>query len=149
MNKERILRVADAIEKHELAWLGFNMEQFFGDVVDEFPESVDRSGYECGTVACIAGWSEAVRLTDLGLSDDVLPIYLFGRNGNVYSGLSIDQWPENSIPSQAAKWLGLTGAQASALFFVGGGAIWSQVDAAQAVRTLRHFAETGAVDWMV
>jgi len=42
MNKERILAVADAIEKSSVPELGFSMRSFRSD---------------CGTAACIAGWA--------------------------------------------------------------------------------------------
>jgi len=56
VNVENILKVADAIEKHSIPDLGFNMSYAF-DAVG--PED-DRSGHSCGTVACIGGWTNVV-----------------------------------------------------------------------------------------
>lgn len=51
MNVERMLRVADMIEKAEVEGLGFNMATFYGH------GAIDRSGRGCGTTACLAGWA--------------------------------------------------------------------------------------------
>lgn len=53
MNAEKILRVAQAIEDHEID-LGFNMSLWHSDTLP------DRSGRNCGTTACIGGWTEMV-----------------------------------------------------------------------------------------
>lgn len=57
MNKENILAVADAIERHTIPDLGFNMGLIRGTADAKYP---DKSGFDCGTVACIAGWTNAV-----------------------------------------------------------------------------------------
>jgi len=54
MNRENILRVADAIEQHSIPDLGFNMNQMLGEAA---PHNPDQTGRSCGTVACIAGWA--------------------------------------------------------------------------------------------
>lgn len=112
MNAENILKVAKAIEQHSIPDLGFNMGVVCGKARYDLP---DLSGHNCGTVACVAGWTNKVFNTPasaaaagdiLGLSDDVSEL-LFLPEG----------WTENDIKPD------------------------------QAVRTLRHLAETGEVDW--
>ena len=63
MNEENILKVADAIERHSIPDLGFNMELLRGAADERYP---DLSGHNCGTVACIAGWALAVAGKDGG-----------------------------------------------------------------------------------
>lgn len=124
MNKENVLAVADAIEKHSIPDLGFNMGDWVAHASDEAP---DRSGHSCGTVACIAGWAQRLR-TGVPLSAD-----------------SVVWWePE-------AEWLGL-GGDASDTLFMGDDETnkrLADVTPAEAVRVLRHLAETGEVDWSV
>lgn len=60
MNKERLLAVADAIEKEEIAGLGFDMANWFG-----------THGHTCGTSACIAGHVIAKYAPHLIKSHDV------------------------------------------------------------------------------
>ena len=57
MNKENILKVADAIEQHSIPDLGFNMSIWVG--IGSLYE--DKSGHKCGTVGCIAGWATTVK----------------------------------------------------------------------------------------
>jgi hypothetical protein len=56
MRKDALLYVADAIEKHTVPDLGFNMGAFMSSDHLE----VDLSGHDCGTTACIAGWAAIV-----------------------------------------------------------------------------------------
>ena len=93
MNKDNILAVADAIEKHSIAELGFNMSLYGGKTG---PSDPDLSGHNCGTVACIAGWADKV---------------LTGRDPDVHSsdyaqgllGLSAEQAIDLFVPSDWAK----------------------------------------------
>lgn len=136
MNVENILKVADAIEKHEIAWLGFNMRSWYADRDDGFTgfEYDDLSGHKCGTVACIAGWATAVEVGELVLIKELENSRLEGRK-------------LTSIPlvSEPEDFLGLDNHQAGQLFH------GARVDttAAHAVRALRHLAATGKVDWTV
>lgn len=87
MNTENLLRVADAIEKHEVPGLGFNMASF------ESEYRRDMSGRSCGTTACIAGWTDTVfgrrirgsdgrARSDLGLSfDEATDLFYAGPSG--------------------------------------------------------------------
>lgn len=127
-NVENILKVADAIEKHSIADLGFNM----GEVVDQSDEwTKDLSGHDCGTVACIAGWAISI---EHGLANgrEALNFYLdepFGlASAGAFLGLEPETWQ--------TLFLG-----------VGAPASLDAIEPDQAVRTLRSLAATGKVDW--
>lgn len=122
MNKELILRVADAIENAELApqGIGFNMETYKGSS-RIWP---DKSGHNCATVACIAGWTN----------------FLVKDSASFYSAIS------------ARLFLGLSTAQADELFepidtVENMGLALHDITPKQAVRCLRNLAATGKVDW--
>lgn len=137
MNKTNILAVADAIEQHTIPWLGFNMLNYKTVV------NADMSGHNCGTTACIAGWANAIRLR-------------LKETHPSWGG-----WCEHD---GAADWLGIEtysssgDSTADKLFYARNHpdykpdkaeATWASITAEQAVRTLRHLAETGEVDWTV
>ena len=118
MNKERILKVADAIENHHFKTLGFNMESFIAE------HSSDRSEHDCGTTACIAGWVHALQK---------------GIKKTLMCKLADD------IGEYAQKYLGLNDHQADRLFYE----VNSNITDKEAVKVLRHLAETGVVDWQI
>lgn len=121
MNKDNILKVADAIEQHSIPGLGFNMRKYFCPTdVDHNP---DLSGHTCGTTACIAGWAIAVR--DGGNPTDFNGPWLY--DAAEFMGLWKDE--------QATKDLMLE--------------TNNTITPAHAVAVLRHLAETGEVDWSV
>lgn len=130
MNTENILAVADAIEQHTISWLGFNMNTFMYDAL--FFE--DKSGYGCGTCACVAGWTAAVATSATEPKE-------------AYDWSFI----------RAADWLGLNDdEQIAQLFYASnhpkaehGVGPLNDLSPRQAVRTLRHLAATGEVDWEV
>ncbi len=140
MNVERINAVADAIEQHTIPWLGFNMWNYLSDAAQmEYSGLKDHTEHNCNTVACIAGWTNAVRYNVSRADRDTF----------------IDD-------SGAADWLGLSyldeeNSQANDLFYAHnhpayaehGIEAWKDITAEQAVRTLRHLAATGVVDWTV
>lgn len=122
MNRENILAVADAIEKHSIPDLGFNMTMW----LDRHPfPGQDTSGHNCGTTACIAGWAAAVSLgaADVEQVEKHLPF---------------------SVRQTAKQYLALSIDQANALFE---GFSTGEEEPSQAVSVLRHLAETGEVDW--
>ena len=121
MNRENILKVADAIEKHSIPDLGFNMTMW----IDRHPfPGQDISGHNCGTTACIAGWAAAV---SIGASE--------AENLNTVSV---------SVRRVARDYLGLSDDEALWLFE---GFSTGEEKPSQAVSVLRHLAETGKVDW--
>lgn len=130
MNKENILLVADAIEKHSIEGLGFNMGDFISHRHD------DLSGHDCGTTACIAGW--AASIAKEFTNGEQLYSFHFGT----------------SIRGTAARFLGLTDADIVYKLFTPdqtdlGKPSPYTADSAKAVRVLRHLAATGEVDWSV
>ena len=125
MNKENVLAVADAIERHSIPDLGFNMSCFVGEVEPGFRD--DHFGSTCGTVACIAGWTRCVR---------------------TMKALELPRGDFNW--ALEADWLGLDGATSE--LFWGDDFVnrhLEEVTPSQAVHVLRHLAETGEVDWSI
>lgn len=129
MNKENILKVADAIEHHSIPWLGFNMASFCMTAGGMNP---DRSGHGCGTVACIAGWGAAVSGTP---KETLLGDFDADDVAKEFMALSNDQCNDLFYAKSHPK-------------FSRGG-LWTYIPQDQAIRTLRHLAETGEVDWTV
>jgi hypothetical protein len=126
VNAENALKVADAIEKRTVPHLGFNMNYMIAAANNDFAKdglNVDN----CDTVACIAGWT------------------------NVLGG---KRW--SATYSFAGDYLGLRPEQHDQLFYASNhpdadegdeyGPL-TEISPEQAVRTLRHLAETGEVDW--
>lgn len=142
MNRDNILAVADAIENSTLAQrhrkadrIGFNMENF---VLRAYRGVDDKTGHACGTVACIAGWAVA----------------LFDENGEPrekpLSPKDLKGLAAQDITEQAGKTLGLKFKVSEDLFMA-----WSSpldlgdITAEHAVKTLRHLARTGKVNWEI
>lgn len=134
MNKKNILRVADAIEKGELVkrGIGFNMEAVISIATDRRKDHVDS----CGTVACIAGWAHCVRYPRRKLARLIADTEDYAHYESV-------AW------ESAVDFLGLSEETADDLFQPSGAGPWTYITPAQAVRVLRHLAETGKVDWSV
>lgn len=135
MNIERINLLADTIEQHRIKDLGFNMMAFaiknpLHSDKDLYPD-FDRSGHSCGTVACIGGHAVALAHADWSLDQLV----------------EADD-REEPLHREARDWLGLTQYEADVLFYgFPHGVQFSHVTPAMAVKTLRHLAATGVVDW--
>ena len=127
MNKERILQLADVIEREGALpepELGFNMLYCRVKTNDD-DGSLERdfANRPCGTVGCIAG--HALRLA--------------GINGGF---------------TAAAEWLGLSyiGGEGEELFFPGDVSginisRWDEITPAHAAAVLRRLVETGKVEW--
>lgn len=131
MNREMILRVADAIEAaakpDAKPSIGFNMESFVNEAASEFEP--DQTGHQCGTTACIAGW--AMHLS----GDDLSRVEYLTSNGCIRRGAAI---------------LGLDFDDADDLFTVCDDSLsLEEITPSQAVSVLRHLAETGDVDWSI
>lgn len=123
MNRENILAVADAIEKHSIPDLGFNMVDYLATSEQlKSWEAEDHSGHNCGTTGCIAGWAVAVE--EGGLPEKRAGYKFF---------------------EQAADFLGLSDRTSNHLFLDYPSS--SLVKPKHAVSVLRHLAETGEVDW--
>lgn len=126
VNKENVLKVANAFATQSLAkecGIGYDQGTYWGHTRHGFD---DYSGNECGTVACIAGWTVAVcqpRRTALG--------------------------HHYNIETRARELLGLQPEQAMQLF--SGGANPNRYNKELATCTvaavLKNLAETGKVDW--
>lgn len=123
MNKEHILKIADAIEnRHTLfgGTVGFNMGDFVHEVREADRENdthLDPRLPECGTTACIAGWSNIIR------TGEVNPVFCE----------SFDWGPE-------AIAMGLTLREADKLFYS------TSLTDVQAVGVLRRIASGESVD---
>jgi hypothetical protein len=117
MNVENILRLADAIEKRSIAGLGFNMMNWIDTTLP------DVAGHPCGTAACIAGWAYILNT---------------GR---------MQEHSDEPLWVTAQKLLGLDVEDADNLFEPGNPDTWADITDQQAVRTLRHLAATGEVNW--
>jgi hypothetical protein len=126
MNKEVINAVADAIARSELARcdVGFNMSKY----VASSEGWVDQTGHECGTVACIAGWTAM----------------MFDADGNRLAAPDLPSEFSAHMTAQSA--MGLTSRQADALF-TPDRLDYATITQCQAVAVLRKLAETGKVDW--
>lgn len=125
MNTNRILKLADLIEAGDDK-LGFNMETY-GSASGAYE---DRSGHNCGTVACIGGWAVAA-------------FGAYGKGEDVSLSRVIHTY---DVPESARNLLGLE-ADTAARLFLAGGISSSDVTPAVAARCLRNLAETGEVDW--
>lgn len=131
VNAQNILKVADAIAGKSIPGLGFFMDYL--TYSGSSAADLDMIGTpNCGTVACIAGWAS----------------HVMGQ-------------PDNPSFSEAQSFFGITAEQREELFYArnhplaeddGYGWVTAPLDeisGAQAVRTLRHLAATGEVDWTV
>lgn len=133
--KERLLAVADAIEHEALVKknIGFNMSQWYYSSDSERPSRRDKTGHECGTIACIAGWTAL-------MEDGPDRTNMAGWETNI----------DNGIPARARVVLGISRDDARHLFTpedngYGGG--YSEITPAHAVAVIRHYAETGTIRW--
>lgn len=120
-NVENILKVADAIERHTIAELGFNMASFVG--VGE----TDLSGHNCGTTACIGGWAAALATGDIHAGDDMSAAEIARWLGLTYheAGALFYAWDRHDTVA------------------------FEEIQPERAVAVLRNLAATGEVDWNV
>lgn len=123
-NIDKILALADAIEAAAAPdanpKIGFNMADYVG--LERLNH--DRTGHDCGTTACIAGWAVFLE---------------YGINELVGAG---------HTGRKAADILGLSDAEADAMFTPSGlGVSYHSIQPHHAVEMLRRYAKTGAVVW--
>lgn len=124
MNKTNVLAVASALRSSALAerGIGFNME-FCMTVNSDYP---DRTGHNCGTVACIVGWAYAL----------------------AHPELSAAKLVERVSTAEARDWLGLSRGKGHKLFYEQGLTIaLTDISPEHAATVLEHLAETGEVVW--
>lgn len=128
MNVANILAVANAIETSSIPGLGFNMNLWFGHGIALGSYAPDTSGHNCGTTACIGGWTRALAIGSLNEGGDVF--------------------------SDAQRWLSLDYHTAAELMMPDAGGDFFEVmlfrntiTPEMAVRCLRNLAITGKVDW--
>lgn len=140
-NVKKLLRLADVIEhprKNGFLGLKFNLADWFrtprgDDGEHEIPAKAKDDNW-CGTVACIAGFQVAIGPKKAGRK--AIKSFWDGT-GN---------WGNNGpIAEEAKLQLGLTEREASSLFTPG----YYEYTAKQAAKVIRHFANTGRVDWNI
>lgn len=119
MNRENIKKVRDVIAS--LPRGRFNM----GDWVSNLDLTPKQLAHTCGTAACIAGWTLAVKSP--------------GSRKRYWD--SVD-----NIEEVAGRYLGLSLDEAKRLFIPPGLSIWKYTQP-HAVRVLDHLLATGEVDW--
>lgn len=117
MNKEAMLKVAEAIEQRSIPGLGFDMRSY----VQKHP---------CGTTACLAGWAVAV-LGGLKKWEELKPVQV-GPNGQGF------YW------EKARELFDLSEEEADELFLDNSGQASSRQ---KGVEMLRYAVETGSCVW--
>ncbi len=123
MNVNAIFKLADVIEQAgKDGKQGFNMGTYGANALP------DRSGHQCGTVACVAGWQYAIS----------------ANKGRIAVG-GIELWSSTQF-DQAMMDLGLTHRQAGDLFLPNNKALDNGTPK-QAAMVLRILALTGKVRW--
>lgn len=131
--KERLLALADAIERQELVkkGIGFNMRRWYGGRADEnrLRPKQGMEQHSCGTVAYIAGWTAILE----GHPTD-------SPNAS---------FSDTAIYNNAKKILNLSEEEGRRLFVPGEhyDVLHDAVTAELAVAVIRHFAETGSIAW--
>lgn len=133
VNRENVLKVADAIEKHSIEWLGFNMDEWAAEAGKSYPDRLDS----CSTVACLAGWTYVVRYPS------TTPEQLLRLSDDFYSG------KQRTVLTRAETFLELTDRESDDLFRPSGAGAWNKIEPSKAVAVLRHLAETGVIDWSI
>ena len=135
-NVENINKVIDAIRTAgtgEYEGLGFNMFDFFSRtkrVDPEYDDIIDRSGHDCGTVACIGGWAYALSV------DETEDFWALGTSA-----------PAIYIMDSAAEFLGLSETESRALFIPYVPCPLTRITVNQAIATLERLRDTGEVVW--
>lgn len=123
MNKDRVLEIADDIERADKDMPEFNMLEFFqwGMYYEVLPGNETNW---CGTSACIAG---------------LISVTKFGK-------YNFDMCVSHSF--RAREWLDIDYEESRHLFYgLGSISELEDITKEEAVVCLRHFAKTGKVDW--
>lgn len=122
MNRKNVKLVRDHIAKLSPARFDMRSLHIVNGYKANFGIPNDRILIDCGTAACIAGWTNAI----LGNPDS-----------------------EYDDATDAAARLGLDEREADDLFTPRGFDVKGRFTRAQAVAVLDHLLETGKVDWSV
>jgi hypothetical protein len=133
MHTERINELATLIETAGVKGLGFNMHDWIGPVSDKLD---DKSGHDCNTVACMAGW--AVHHMEGRLEKPYRNTHEF-----VFGSMHM------SVRMEAQTWLDLDPLTADHLFAPSFIDEWGSITPAVAAAALRHLATTGEVMFVI
>lgn len=135
---DRLNAVADAIERQELVkrGIGFNMGSWCDSAgANRLKAKAGEKQTYCGTVACIAGWTDALDRSGDYPDDESFRHKMMSTNVG--------------ISYRAGRILGLTSTEMSTLFVP-----WSHpavlsydFSPERAIAVLRHFAKTNEVRW--
>lgn len=138
VNVERVQRVIDALKHEELVRLGvgFNMGPWITDRTDREETLLDKSGHDCGTVACIGGTAAIIQLLEKGEGID--------KAGTEWGNWLYRMTQDNPQPE---RWLGISDVAASQLF--GPDEVYNlrEIPLHSAIRVLEILRDEQAVDW--
>jgi hypothetical protein len=146
MNKERLLKLADAIENKTDPKIGFQMENYITTVKANIRER------HCETACCIAGFANALFDTSKYLQfqklqakrRDIIP---YGNFGEIAS-----------FGKNASNILGLASEDSNMLFYPEDYCIlpsgedfleYKDITRKDAAKVIRHLVATGKVDWAI
>lgn len=119
MNKANVLKLAQIIEAQK------DIAHFNAD------EGFNMASYlhPCGTPSCIAGFAAYEALIEMG--DDEEEAILRAKG----------------LVPEAANWLGCDHIEITELFHPPHIEAWEYITPQEVAKVLRHFAETGQIDW--
>ena len=132
MHKEKILKLADIVEKLE----------YSNSLYDPGKFCMTEYMFHCGAPACIAGWTVLAENQNWDLS------HIRGNAENRLVPVNIPPYQMNRwIHERAQAILGLDNFEASVLFAPRSIDL-SEITPQLAARTLRNFVETGWIEWL-
>jgi hypothetical protein len=141
LNRERILMVADAMEKGTIKDLGFNMAAWIADPANLWG-GIDHSGRDCGTTCCGAGWTLHVALNAVEPATSEYWLIMKAK--------ALMEIESDTVFELARRWLGISSFSAERLFtYSPMGVPLSSVSLETAVLVWRNFADTGLVNWNI
>lgn len=136
---DRLNALADAIERQELLKhsIGFNMNSWFSEANQQDINHENLMMGECGSVACIAGWTVAL-----------------DRNGDGMDGAALRNDLESYSAGIAARAMNILGLNSEEMKFLFTPWVHFQIGArdrsltpARAVAVIRDFAKTDTIQW--
>lgn len=96
----------------------------------------DRSGHDCSTVACIAGWCNIAA----GTLDPLIGYWDLPQSARI---------GESRLRENAARWLGLSDSVAHWLFYPEPAKSYTDYTVEDALKVLYNLKDTGRVDWRI